>query len=312
MGSESSIFGFTSQQMDSYIKLIDLCSRIYDPATGTFLTKDSWQGDDTTPMSYNAWLYVDANPINFTDPSGLDPNCKQSLSICAFQRLQEIKAQSQGAYALFRLFEDNELSDSWGAYTGRTTRQRLEWLLKVTQGGTDNLAKVNPILNFGIDFGGNTGFALAFRDDQFYPIWGLPKSDSNQVGHFLTAVDVIYNHWSLGFLIGHEQYSDTNTLLNYCSYLFVNNTDLDHWGKAVIDDIAGDTTARDQELWPILHFAPTIPFGEVDRNRQGNSLQNLRLSLKGYRFAHRVEGNANQPASTAGPWLRTNIGIGSR
>jgi hypothetical protein len=46
---------------------------MYDPASGTFLTKDSWQGDDTTPMSYNAWLYVDANPINYIDPSGHDP-----------------------------------------------------------------------------------------------------------------------------------------------------------------------------------------------------------------------------------------------
>ncbi|HUI87288.1 MAG TPA: amidase domain-containing protein [Anaerolineales bacterium] len=52
------------------MKLIYLRSRMYDPASGRFLTKDSWQGDDTTPMSYNAWLYVDANPINLTDPSG--------------------------------------------------------------------------------------------------------------------------------------------------------------------------------------------------------------------------------------------------
>ncbi len=50
---------------------------MYDPASGRFLTKDSWQGDDTTPMSYNAWLYVEDNPVNRVDPSGMcytDPN----------------------------------------------------------------------------------------------------------------------------------------------------------------------------------------------------------------------------------------------
>jgi hypothetical protein len=51
---------------------------MYAPASGRFNTKDSWQGDYNRPMSYNAWLYVYANPINYIDPSGLqgtDPRC---------------------------------------------------------------------------------------------------------------------------------------------------------------------------------------------------------------------------------------------
>jgi murein DD-endopeptidase MepM/ murein hydrolase activator NlpD len=38
--------------------------------TGRFISKDIWQGDYSSPMSYNAWLYVYANPINYLDPSG--------------------------------------------------------------------------------------------------------------------------------------------------------------------------------------------------------------------------------------------------
>ncbi|HUI87278.1 MAG TPA: DUF6531 domain-containing protein [Anaerolineales bacterium] len=68
MGSDSSIFGFTNEYTSQ--GLIYLRSRTYEPSIGRFLSKDSWQGDDTTPMSYNAWLYVDANPVNLTDPSG--------------------------------------------------------------------------------------------------------------------------------------------------------------------------------------------------------------------------------------------------
>ena len=40
-GIASTIYGFTAEQTDSYIKLINLRSRMYSPATGTFLTRDS-------------------------------------------------------------------------------------------------------------------------------------------------------------------------------------------------------------------------------------------------------------------------------
>ncbi len=48
-----------------------LRARYYAPPQGRFLTRDLWDGDPNRPMSYNAWLYVYANPVNFTDPSGL-------------------------------------------------------------------------------------------------------------------------------------------------------------------------------------------------------------------------------------------------
>lgn len=37
---------------------------------GRFLTIDSWQGDYNRPVSLNLWNYVEANPVNYTDPTG--------------------------------------------------------------------------------------------------------------------------------------------------------------------------------------------------------------------------------------------------
>jgi len=51
-------------------QLTYLRSRYYASNTGRFLTRDTWGGDANSPMSYNTWLYVAGNPINFTDPSG--------------------------------------------------------------------------------------------------------------------------------------------------------------------------------------------------------------------------------------------------
>ena len=40
---------------------------------GRFMTRDTWAGDYNRPLSLNKWNYVEGNPVNFTDPSGLKP-----------------------------------------------------------------------------------------------------------------------------------------------------------------------------------------------------------------------------------------------
>ncbi len=70
-GKAHSAYGYTVGSADSYIKLIHLRSRMYSPITGRFLTRDTWQGDYTRPLSLNKWNYVSGNPINRVDPLGL-------------------------------------------------------------------------------------------------------------------------------------------------------------------------------------------------------------------------------------------------
>jgi RHS repeat-associated protein len=69
-GTSQSAYGYTNEYTSQ--GLIYLRARMYSPQSGRFLTKDSWMGDYYRPMSYNAWLYVQANSINFTDPTGHD------------------------------------------------------------------------------------------------------------------------------------------------------------------------------------------------------------------------------------------------
>ena len=64
-------YGFAGEAQDSYIKLVNLRSRLYSTETGRFLTRDTWQGDYNTPLSLNKWNYVNGNPVNYFDPSGL-------------------------------------------------------------------------------------------------------------------------------------------------------------------------------------------------------------------------------------------------
>lgn len=72
-GGGATSYGFTGEWTDGSTGDVYLRSRWYAPGQGRFLTKDTWEGDYTKPMSYNAWLYGYANPIILTDPNGFSP-----------------------------------------------------------------------------------------------------------------------------------------------------------------------------------------------------------------------------------------------
>ncbi len=49
-------------------------------AVGRFLTRDTWAGDYNSPLSLNRWMYVQGNPVMFTDPNGNRPSI--NIPIC--------------------------------------------------------------------------------------------------------------------------------------------------------------------------------------------------------------------------------------
>src|SRR5687768_14164436 len=62
---------YTGEYSGDYNELVYLRARFYAPGMGRFLTRDTWGGTLNRPMSHNRWNYVESNPINRTDPSGL-------------------------------------------------------------------------------------------------------------------------------------------------------------------------------------------------------------------------------------------------
>jgi RHS repeat-associated protein len=313
-GVANSVYGFTGEWADSYIKLIYLRSRYYQSSFGRFATRDLWSGDIREPTTLHKWMYVADNPINRIDPSGLDPNCPAHRpEYCAWQRLGEIIEGTSGDSfeALFRAFEDRELTERWWLSAGRTSGGRLEWLLRVTRKG---------LLNIKIPFGDNDcSLNPLFRDQAFYDkeweSW-YGGQTSNQVGHFLTAVSSAQWGWTgRRFAIGHEKMSDKpiegmDSIEHLRrQYQSVTEEDINLWEKAIDADGVGDYDLRDDLLWQILSFEDVARDG-VSENRPGNSLQDLRLSLKGFRFnswIRKIRNYYSQPRR-AGIWLRDNLG----
>ena len=69
-GTRTSNFQFTNEQTDA-TGLVYLRARYYEPSVGRLLSRDVWEGNPNQPMSYNGWLYVLGNPVNWTDPQGV-------------------------------------------------------------------------------------------------------------------------------------------------------------------------------------------------------------------------------------------------
>jgi RHS repeat-associated protein len=67
-GSGETEFGYTGEMQQG--GLVYLRARYYATEDGRFLSRDTWEGNDNTPLSLNKWNYVEGNPVNRTDPSG--------------------------------------------------------------------------------------------------------------------------------------------------------------------------------------------------------------------------------------------------
>lgn len=61
--------GFTGEYTDPSGQLY-LRARYANPSTGTFITRDHFEGVMNRAISRNGYSYVEGNPVNYTGPSG--------------------------------------------------------------------------------------------------------------------------------------------------------------------------------------------------------------------------------------------------
>ena len=62
--------GFTGHEEIDGACLVDANARIYDPTIGRFMSPDSHVSDALNLQDWNAFTYVNNNPLSFTDPTG--------------------------------------------------------------------------------------------------------------------------------------------------------------------------------------------------------------------------------------------------
>jgi RHS repeat-associated protein len=63
--------GFTGQNEDTEVGLVNLSHRLYDPRSGRFTSADPLVKDLLDGQSFNRYAYAGNNPLSFVDPTGL-------------------------------------------------------------------------------------------------------------------------------------------------------------------------------------------------------------------------------------------------
>ena len=70
LGNSDNRYLYAGEQYDADAGLYYLRARYYDPGSGRFLTHDPYPGNPDEPVTLHRYLYGNANPVSYVDPSG--------------------------------------------------------------------------------------------------------------------------------------------------------------------------------------------------------------------------------------------------
>ena len=76
-GSTENNYRYCGEQFDETTGLYYLRARYMDTSTGRFISQDSYSGSISDPISLHKFLYANANPVTYSDPSG----CLSEVSV---------------------------------------------------------------------------------------------------------------------------------------------------------------------------------------------------------------------------------------
>lgn len=83
-GETENHYLYTGEYYDGTTNLYYLRARYMNPSTGTFISMDTYQGDMYEPVTLHKYLYANANPVKYSDPSGMfslaEMNCASAMS----------------------------------------------------------------------------------------------------------------------------------------------------------------------------------------------------------------------------------------
>ena len=70
LGDTENSYLYCGEQFDAFTGLYYLRARYMNPSTGTFITMDEYAGSAFEPVSLHKYLYANANPVMYCDPTG--------------------------------------------------------------------------------------------------------------------------------------------------------------------------------------------------------------------------------------------------
>jgi RHS repeat-associated protein len=98
-GTVENDYQFAGEQYDENLEQYYLRQRYYDPGIGRFTKRDTYEGRLQEPITLHKYLYGNANPVNYVDPSGFYSLAEHQAAVNIATALANIQAES-GSYLI--------------------------------------------------------------------------------------------------------------------------------------------------------------------------------------------------------------------
>ena len=303
----STPYRFTGQREEEALGLYYYGARWYDPDLKRFIQPDTIVPQPGNPQSLNRYSYCLNNPVKYTDPTGHTVFSDVGAYLLENPVTGNVMVRDTGGSGLYIII-------AMAAVGRASAADRLDQILAGTAGTgaipgqlPDRLVGQATRTHFqgAGAIRGDAGFAPEFQDDYLYAeLWGYQTPHSRQTGHFLTAVDMGRSGDWVRSIVGHEQSSDA-ALQDGLAWQMRKPTsdDVSLFVEALACDAVGSTAARDSALEAIL--SPQKHGALADR--RGNSLADLRLSVRGWRLGNMVAQGGLGTNKDLANWIALNV-----
>jgi RHS repeat-associated protein len=106
-GTTANPYLFTGQWFDAATGQYYQRARYYDPATASFVSRDTYDGSTSDPITENHYAYANADPANVVDPSGHEGDISEEITVsnisATFDGITQEAIQQAGIKAITQL-----------------------------------------------------------------------------------------------------------------------------------------------------------------------------------------------------------------
>jgi len=99
-GSTENNYLYTGEQYDSETGNYYLRARYMSPEVGRFDSMDTWMGNNHDPITLHKYLYANASPSNYVDPTG---NFSIGSTLSAMNTMATLASRAQTAYNFYQI-----------------------------------------------------------------------------------------------------------------------------------------------------------------------------------------------------------------
>jgi RHS repeat-associated protein len=88
-GTTENDYLYCGEQFNGSTGLYYLRARYMNPSTGTFISMDKYQGTTNDPISLHKYLYANANPVMYSDPTGYQSYAETMTTVTIMEILRK-------------------------------------------------------------------------------------------------------------------------------------------------------------------------------------------------------------------------------